>query len=157
MRDDQVESISVRPATLADADAVARLFSRHLADLSLEPDPQLDGDMARFETFYAPPQGLLLLAGVAEGNVVGMAGLHRDEIRRVFVEKSWRRRGVATQLLKHLIEQAPPPSAGRFRAVLARENLPTQRLFLSLGFRPGRAAADDPGPTRCQVYELDRF
>lgn len=133
---------------------VARLFAGHLADLGLRPDPELDVDMTRFDTEYVLPRGLLLLALEPGGAAVGMAGVRGDEIRRVFVERPWRGRRLATRLVSRLLQRVPPPSSGRFRAVLARDNLPSRRLFLSLGFRPAGLGEADV-PARCEVYELD--
>ncbi len=84
MNANAAQPVIVRNALSADRGEVARLFSQHLADLGLHPDPVLDADMARFSHFYEPPRGFLLLAVDADGRVVGMAALLGDEIRRVY-------------------------------------------------------------------------
>jgi GNAT superfamily N-acetyltransferase len=147
--------ILLRSVTPADCGEVARLFSLHLAELGLNPDPVLDADMAQCLRAYAPPEGLLLLAIAPDGKAVGMAARWRDEIRRVFVEPAFRRSGIASRLIEALVGQLPSPVSGRYRAVIARDNRASQRLFLSLGFRAAISLLHPDCPPHCDRYELE--
>ncbi len=131
------------------------MFARHLAEFGLTPDPVLDEDMIHFARHYASPHGILLLAIDGNGTAVGMAGLRRGEFRRIFVEPSVRRLRIATRLLETLLEQAPCPLTGRFRAIIARQNRPSQRLFIGLGFRASIAIANPGQPADCDLYERE--
>jgi GNAT superfamily N-acetyltransferase len=147
--------IILRSATPADSGEVQRMFSSHLAELNLTPNPVLDEDINHFARHYAPPHSTLLLAVDGHGTMVGMAGLLRDEFRRVFVEPAFRRSGIATQLIQALVAQRACPGSSRFRAFIARDNHASQRLFLRLGFRAAITVVNPSCPPNCDFYELE--
>jgi GNAT superfamily N-acetyltransferase len=126
--------LTLRSATAADRHAVERMFAQHLAALSLTPDPKLDDDVVCFDRWYVPPHGRLLLGVNAADTAIGMAGLLRGEVRRVFVEPPWHRRGVARQLVAALMREGPLPASGRVSAWVGTQNTASHQLFLSLGF-----------------------
>ena len=93
--------------------------------------------------------GEVLCGVVADGLLVGVGGLNRDpfvthpeigRIRRVYVRPGWRHQGLATALVRALIDRA----RGAFRAVRLRAETPyAAGLYESLGF----LRLDDPEAT----------
>ncbi|MFA1610402.1 GNAT family N-acetyltransferase [Halobellus rubicundus] len=59
-------------------------------------------------------------------------------IRRVFVDPDRRNRGVATALVAHACRWASDRGAARATALVARDNVPSRRLFEREGFEPAR-------------------
>ena len=110
--------IRIRTAVPADAGEVWSLFAAHLSALGLRPDPALDADMEDFPSAYDGAGAQFLVAEAPSGELVGMAGLLDGEIRRVFVDPKWRRRGLAKRLILTLIALAgkalhePPQERG---------------------------------------------
>ncbi|MFB6252742.1 MAG: GNAT family N-acetyltransferase [Halobellus sp.] len=57
-------------------------------------------------------------------------------IRRVFVDPDHRQRGVARSLLRNACQWASDGGARRATALVARDNVPSRRLFEREGFEP---------------------
>lgn len=147
--------VVVRVANAADADQVRALFERHLAALGVAPDAALDADMNAFPSAYNQPGAQFLVAEGPGGALVGMAGLLDGEVRRVFVDERWRGQGVATRLIRGLLERCPEAAGGRRWASVARHNEASRRLFGALGFKPtGRVVAPASG-LACEVFERE--
>ncbi|WP_435186175.1 GNAT family N-acetyltransferase [Halobellus sp. EA9] len=62
-------------------------------------------------------------------------------IRRVFVDPDRRNRGVATALVAHACRWASDRGAARATALVARDNVPSRRLFEREGFESARTHA----------------
>jgi GNAT superfamily N-acetyltransferase len=90
--------------------------------------------------FDRPGEGLFLAR--VDGQVVGVCGLNVDpytadgsvgRVRRLYVLREHRRRGVGQQLVQAVVAAA----AGRFRRLRVRTANPSAgRLYEGLGFRP---------------------
>jgi ribosomal protein S18 acetylase RimI-like enzyme len=59
-------------------------------------------------------------------------------IRRVFVASEHRQQGIAEAMLRHACVRAHKRDASRTTALVARDNVPSQALFESNGFRVNR-------------------
>lgn len=153
--DSNAAGVVVRVANAADADQVRSLFERHLAALGVAPDAALDADMNAFPSAYNQLGARFLVAEAPGGMLVGMAGLLDGEVRRVFVDERWRGQGVATLLIRGLLERCPEVAGGRRWASVARHNEASRRLFEALGFKPtGRMLVHASGPA-CEVFERE--
>jgi N-acetylglutamate synthase-like GNAT family acetyltransferase len=91
-----LDSVTLRPATMEDAGAIRRLILR----VGINPR---DLDWKRF-----------LVAVEADGRLVGCGQVkpHRDgshELASIAVRPAWRKRGVASELIRRLMDQAGPP------------------------------------------------
>lgn len=100
---------------------------------------------------YAPPQGRLLLAYAASGEVAGCVGLRpfdkeRGELKRLWVRDAYKGRGLGRLLLEAALQEA---RAIGYRHVLL-DTLPKMetalRLYKSFGFRETWPYTHNPEP-----------
>jgi GNAT superfamily N-acetyltransferase len=92
--------------------------------------------------------GEVLFVARVYGSIIGVCGLNADpytadeatgRVRRLYVLRAYRGRGVGRQLLRAVVSAA----AGRFRRLRVRtENQDAGRLYQRLGFQPVAGAAD---------------
>ncbi|MDX1662641.1 MAG: GNAT family N-acetyltransferase [Candidatus Promineifilaceae bacterium] len=77
---------------------------------------------------------------VLEGRTVGCAFLHLRQssglVFNVSVNESYRRRGIGRALMKHLEAQGRQGNVGWLGLQVDEGNVPAQRLYLDLGYRP---------------------
>ena len=143
---DIVESASAR-----DIVAVQELCSEYWRSLGLSLDFQDSGEELReLPGKYAPPAGRLLLARI-DGQPAGTAAfrpLRQDacEGKRLYVRPAYRRRGVASWLLRRLTEEARRES---YRDLYG-DTLPTLAsaldLYRCMGFVEVGPYSDNPTP-----------
>jgi L-phenylalanine/L-methionine N-acetyltransferase len=137
--------ISVRRATVADADAFAAMLGHPEVFPQLLQMPHANPELWR--TRLADNVGkpdLLLVAVTADGQVVGGAGLHpagaSPRRRHVMelgmqVQPAWQRQGVGTQLLQALCDYADNwLGLLRLELVVYADNDKAQALYRRFGF-----------------------
>ncbi|MGE0448017.1 MAG: N-acetyltransferase family protein [Vicinamibacterales bacterium] len=123
--------MTIRPYHPADWTAV-----RGIHDLCKPDEMRGSVDLAAIVPLEADAATLVLFARsaivVAEdgGHVVGFAGTIGSYISWVCVHPGQRRRGVATRLLDHVLEQVPPPATLN----VSKNNEPARRLYERMGF-----------------------
>jgi len=115
-------------------------------------------DADRLPGPYVAPRGGLWLAVAGETGVGCVALRPVDErtaeVKRMFVDASWRGRGVGRALLHALIEGARAREFDTLRLGTLADMHAAQALYHSLGFRPiERYRADELIDTR--FFELD--
>lgn len=117
---------------------------------------------AWWETF--PRAGVILLVAEVDGRVVGTVqlhaaesanGAHRGEVAKLLVHPGWRRRGIASALMRQL--EAEARKEGKLLLFLdTREGDPSNDLYASLGYREaGRIpdwARDSAGVLSATVF-----
>jgi len=144
-------SVTVRTATAGDAPATLALFRsvveegaytvRELSELDLTEDEE----RGYIEEDWAAPGNLCLVATDGDGAVVGMvrasAGTYRRtghfaDVDSLWVDVSWRRRGVAKGLLSALISWAREhPRIEKLGLFVFSTNGAAIRLYERHGFR----------------------
>jgi ribosomal protein S18 acetylase RimI-like enzyme len=134
--------INIRPAEFPrDVDIVRSLFREYADGLGIDLAFQdFEAELAALPGKYAPPQGVVLLALIAEV-AVGCVALRpiKDgdgEMKRLYVKGSARGAQLGRRLAERICEEAR--AAGYARICL--DTLPTMQaavaLYTSLGFRP---------------------
>lgn len=123
--------MSVRPATVADVDAVARLELDSFPGDAWTPAylrTVVDGDMPTVR----------LLVAEADGEVVGHALLsvvfEIAELQRIAVGSAYRRRGLARALLASVVAAASAEGADRLLLEVRETNEPALAFYASAGF-----------------------
>ena len=152
-------SIEIRRMVISDVDAVAHLYGEILdatyisfSELSegkaTGPDEVSDRASAIFREQLASgipgSQPGWFVAAIGE-NIVGfvLASLHQAEARHiecwvddVGVSHAWRRRGIATLLLRRALDWGVSEGVEYFLLESGRQNESAHRLFKHLGFKP---------------------
>jgi phosphinothricin acetyltransferase len=137
--------LTIRPATPADAPAIASIYNQGIEDRLATLETQLRSPEERREWLAArgPRHPVVVLE--ADGCVVGWASLNSFNPRpaydnvadiSVYVERGWRGRGVGRRLLARLIELGR--AIGYHKLVLAAFpfNEAGMALYRRLGFSP---------------------
>jgi len=126
---------SLRPATLKDKEFLRSLHRETLREY-VEQTWGWDEEWQhrRFDQRFDPPNTQII---VVDGDDVGMLKVGREE-ERIFLENiliapSHQRRGIGTQLIKSLIEEADERGVP-IRLQVLKVN-PVRRLYERLGFR----------------------
>lgn len=137
----------VRPATAADAAQVAEQYGQlhhdQWAGGGAEP-PRADHEPDWLSEVHAAlsSEDVRLFVAEADGTIVGTARVEFAErpyfriadIRRVYVVPAWRRRGVATELMRVAEDAARRGGAREVRLSVVAENAPALRLYRKLGY-----------------------
>ncbi len=131
--------MTVRPAQPEDASQVVKLVSTILAkEFPSDEKAYVTDDLLRFAETYQGPHNTFLVA--EEGaRIVGTCGVKAENrqtaiLRRLFVDPSYRQRGVGTHLLQEALRFC---RLNGFREVVIRTSLRMEkaiRLCRSLGF-----------------------
>lgn len=137
-----MSAVEVRPAAVADADALARIFNQGIEER-----------MATFETRGQPPDrfvsmieiGSLVLAAERDGVVVGWAfvGPYSDPAdyysgvgeATLYVDRAARRTGVGRALLDALAVAAPAHGYHKLVGKLFTTNEPSAAMLRAAGWR----------------------
>jgi len=136
-------TVTIRPATAGDADAVCEIHNQGIADRIATLDDRLRSvDEVRAAISARGPRHPIVVAD-AEGRVVGWASLNQFNPRpvydhvadfSVYVERGWRGRGIGRRLMEALIDLAR--GAGYHKMVLATlaNNAVGIALYARVGF-----------------------
>jgi len=107
--------ISIRAASLQDAEAIAEIYNQGILDRVATLETELRDAVERRRWLEARGPRHPVIVAEADGAVVGWGSLNSFNARRaydhvadfsVYVERSWRGRGVGGRLLADLIERA---------------------------------------------------
>ena len=151
---------TVREATsAADVDAVRHLVLAHVEERATTPGIEhMRADAVRLPGPYIAPRGAIWLAesGVDAVGCVALRPLPGGvgEVKRMYVDREWRGKGVGRALLETLIAWAKVAGYQRLRLGTLADMLGAQALYRSLGFVPiERYRADEMIDT--EFFELD--
>jgi ribosomal protein S18 acetylase RimI-like enzyme len=120
-------------------EAARELFLGHAAGLGDVPGAaRVRADAAVLPGPYAPPGGALLVATLA-GNAAGCVAFRRldgetCEVKRMFVDPAFRKRGIARALMTRLLEEASRRGYRRVRLGTLHTMTAAQALYRDLGF-----------------------
>lgn len=145
-----------RVASVADANAVQRLFTEYLASLGLTPDAELDVDLVDFPAAYTAPGDTFLVATSPAGELLGMGGIRRGELRRVFVRGTQRGHGLARTLVLRLLRAALDTGQNECHGVIARANEPIRQVDFACGLLPTGRTPAHPKQRDCEILALTR-
>jgi GNAT superfamily N-acetyltransferase len=125
-----------------DVAEVRRLVLEHAEVRAATPGVEsVRADAERMPGVYVPPRGGLWLA-LSDDTGVGCVALRplevddTAEVKRMFVDPTWRGRGVGRVLLEALIAGARARGYGALRLGTLRDMTAAQSLYRSLGFMP---------------------
>ncbi len=145
-----------RVASVADANAVQRLFTEYLASLGLTPDAELDVDLVDFPAAYTAPGDTFLVATSPAGELLGMGGIRRGELRRVFVRGTQRGHGLARTLVLRLLRAAIATGQTECHGVIARSNDAIRQVDFACGLLPTGRTPAHPKQRDCEILALTR-
>jgi len=147
---------------VASIGTVRVLFEEYAAELGIDLCFQnFAEELATLPGAYAPPRGGVWLAR-ADGNVAGCVALRPldaevAELKRMYVRRAWRGRGLGRRFGETAIDFA---RAAGYKAVCLDTlagMAEALALYRSFGFRPTRAYCHNPLPdTVWMELELDR-
>lgn len=134
----------IRDARAADAEDICVIYNQGIEDRVATLETELRTPEERRQWLVARGQRYPVIVGTAEGKVVGWGSLNSFNPRpaydhvadfSVYVERTWRGKGVGRALLAALIEKAR--SLGYHKLVLAAfpSNDQGMRLYERVGFR----------------------
>jgi GNAT superfamily N-acetyltransferase len=149
----------VREATSAlDVDAVRRLVLAHVEERASMPGIEhMRTDAMRLPGPYVPPRGAIWFAQAGD-DAIGCVALRpitddAGEVKRMYVDRAWRGRGVGRALLETLIAHARAAGYRQLRLGTIADMTAARSLYHSLGFVPiQRYRADEMVDT--EFYEL---
>ncbi|HEX7615748.1 MAG TPA: GNAT family N-acetyltransferase [Thermoanaerobaculia bacterium] len=137
---DAEPAIEVREATEPGLLEAARaLILGHAAGLGDVPGVvRVRADAASLPGPYGPPEGALLVAALA-GNPAGCVAFKKlddatCEVKRMFVDPAFRKKGVARALMLRLLEEASRRGYRRVRLGTLHTMTAAQALYRDLGF-----------------------
>ncbi|MBI2555069.1 MAG: N-acetyltransferase [Candidatus Rokubacteria bacterium] len=136
--------IKIRPATAADAEAIATIYNQGIEDrvATLETDLRTPNERRQWLAARGPRHPVIVAE--AGGEVVGWGSLNAFSPRKAYdyvadfstyIERGWRGKGVGSRLLTRLIELAR--ELGYHKLVLSAFpwNAGGMALYQKLGFR----------------------
>ena len=145
--------------TPADFALAGELFREYAASLDFELDFQdFEDELANLPGSYARPSGCVLLAEV-EGERAGCVALRPFsdgvcEMKRLYVRREFRGRGIGFLLAERVIEQARRAGYSRMRLDTISTMSSANSLYQSLGF--AEITQYRPNPiTGARYFELD--
>lgn len=139
---------ALQPGELADLGEVLMACVDEGASLGFHAP--LASEVARTWWQQFPRPGVTLLVAEANGRIGGAVqlhaaasanGAHRDEVAKLLVHPAWRRRGVATSLMRAL-ETLARQRGKRLLVLDTREGDPSNRVYASLGYLQGGRIPD---------------
>ncbi len=150
----------IRTATNADIPAVTEVIFAALVEYGLRPDPDgTDADLKDIEGNYLARRGAFEVVQLPDGRIVGSAGLlqitpRRAELRKMYLAKRWRGRGIGRRLLERMLAAARrlgyPEVFLQTNSVLVE----AVKLYESAGFQVNNADLVSP---RCDHAYLLRL
>ena len=139
-----MNSYHVRPATVADAEAIGRIYNQGIEDrvATLETELRTPEERRRWLAGRSPRHPVIVAE--ANGEVVGWGRLNvfnpREAYRfvadfSVYVERSWRGKGIGRVVLERLIELARQHGFHKMVLSAFPTNQGGMALYEKLGFR----------------------
>ena len=134
---------TIRPAVESDAEAICAIFNQGIADrvATLETALRTPAERRQWLAERGPRHPVIV--ALAAGAVVGWGSLNRFNPREVYdsvadfsvyVERSWRRRGVGSLLLSRLIERARELGYHKMTLAALARNEAGLALYARAGF-----------------------
>ena len=155
-----VGEIRIRPAVAADIPEVREMLKEYVDWIALDlAFQEIDDELAGLPGEYAPPRGALLVAtnggsssaahGARVNRLVAMIGLRPiddriAEMKRLFVRPEARGRGLARQLIDHLLAEARRLKYDEIRLDTLPMMGDAQKLYVAMGFADIDAYYDTP-------------
>lgn len=130
----------LRPATNADAKEVRALIFSVLREYGLTPDPEgTDRDLDDIEANYLP-DGLFDVL-VEDGRIIGTVGVYPKgegvcELRKMYLERNARGRGLGRRMLEHACARARELGFRSMELETAGALKEAISLYIAWGFRP---------------------
>ena len=125
---------ALRPARPEDFDYCARLYFEGMENTIKGLNLDMDGQIAGFRQRWDVTQvGIITLDGTDIGWLQSFVKDDALFLGQLFVDRTLRGRGIGTQLIKGLIEEAA--KAGRAVTLGVVKSNPALRLYERLGFR----------------------
>lgn len=152
--------MKIRGANNSDAKDVRQLVFSVLDEYGLKPDPgSTDSDLDNIEGDYFQRGGCFDLLESDEGEVVGTVGLYpidstTCELRKMYLLRSQRGKGLGKRLLDHVISQAGELGFERVTLETASVLKEAISLYTSYGFEPYRAPHLSERCDQAYVLEL---
>lgn len=135
-------SVTIRPATDADAAAVRSLVQSVLAEYGLAADPDgVDADLGQLERLYLAAGGLFEVVETADGRIIGSCGLYPlcegvVELRKMYLAPAFRGRGLGRLLMERALAWCRDHGVRRVELETAGVLVEAIGLYRSYGFRP---------------------
>ena len=132
----------LRSARPSDEPAIRDLVFKVLREHGLAPDPTTtDSDLSDLDAAYVRPGGLFEVVVDGTGEVVGTVGLlpledGRCGLRKLYVAKEHRGRGLGKRLVEYALEKAKALGFRRVELETAGVLEVAKKLYESFGFRP---------------------
>ncbi len=137
--------ITLRAATADDADAICTIFNQGIADriATLETALRTPAERRQWLADRDPRHPVIVAS--ADGAVVGWGSLNAFNARTaydhvvdfsVYVERSWRGRGIGSQLLDRLIDRAGELRYHKMVLAALAHNAAGVALYTRAGFSP---------------------
>lgn len=152
-------ALIVEARTRGQISSAEELIREYAASLGIDLGFQnFELEMAEFPRAYARPDGRILIA-FEGGDAVGVVGLRKlsdkiCEMKRMYVRRNFRQRGIGRMLAKRAIEEAQDIGYYRMRLDTLSRLKEAVSLYDSLGFKKIGPYTDNP--QRDVVYmELD--
>ena len=124
----------LRPARPEDFDYCARLYFEGMKNTIKELTPDMDGQIAGFRQRWEVTQ--VRIVTLDQADIGWLQSFVKDDalfLGQLFVDRTLRGRGIGTQLVKDLIEEASRAGWGVTLGVVKTN--PALRLYERLGFR----------------------
>jgi putative acetyltransferase len=154
-----LENVLIRPSTATDIPEVRNMMREYIEWIRLDlAFQEIDAELDGLPGEYAPPRGALFV--VANGDrLVAMIGLRplslkacraeafnakAGEMKRLFVRPEARGRGLAKQLIAHVLEEARRLGYEEIRLDTLPMMGDAQALYASLGFQDIAPYYDTP-------------
>ncbi|UCE61121.1 MAG: GNAT family N-acetyltransferase [Phycisphaerales bacterium] len=149
----------IREATNADTEQVKEIVFTALTEYGLSHDSSgVDSDLEDIEANYIRAGGTFEVVEDDDGRIIGCVGLHRIgegvcELRKMYLKREARGKGLGKTLLKRSIERAGKLGFRRVELETAAPLKEAIALYEQYGFRP---IESERICSRCdQAYALD--
>lgn len=144
---------TLRPATAADADAIAAVFSPSFRLLDFLPALHTVDEDRWFIEHVILKECRVTVAEIA-GRMVGFLALEREEIRMLYTHPDFLGRGVGSRLIEHAKASGPPA----IELWCFQANTRARRFYEARGFRAIRFTdgADNEERTPDVRYRWER-
>ncbi len=136
-------TITIRAASAADAGAICTIYNQGIADRTATLDTVLRTPAERREWLAARGPRHPVIVADADRVVVGWASLNQFNPRAaydhvadfsVYVDRSWRGKGIGGRLLTHLVELARTLGYHKMALAALAHNKAGEALYTSAGF-----------------------